>query len=122
MLFLLISCEGDDLALRMLGFMSQHFRVIVELLNDLTLKDREAGLGNWVLKQCPRQLGGAEIEIRLDRIKRVFAAEMGTTTETLSSTLAKFRDEKFLRVKGNTDVATRPRELQKLLQRNLGEL
>jgi CRP/FNR family transcriptional regulator len=69
-----------------------------------------------------RQLGAAEIEIKLDRIKRVLAAEMGTTTETLSSTLAKFRDEKFLRVKGNTDVATRPRELQKLLQRNLGEL
>ena len=88
----------------MLGFMSQHFRVIVELLDDLTLKDMEAGLD------------------KLDRIKRVLAAEMGTTSETLSSTLAKFRDEKFLRVKGNTDVVTRPRELQKLLQRNLGEL
>jgi hypothetical protein len=37
-------------------------------------------------------------------------------------TLAKVRDQKFLRVKGNTVVVTRPRELQKLLQRNLGEL
>ena len=54
--------------------------------------------------------------------KRVLATEMGTTSETLSRTLAKFRDQKLLRVKGNTVVVTRPLELQKLLQRNLGEL
>ena len=41
---------------------------------------------------------------------------------TLSRTLAKFRDQKFLRVKGNTVVVIRPHELKKLLQRNLGEL
>jgi CRP-like cAMP-binding protein len=45
-----------------------------------------------------------------------------TTSETLSRTLAKFRDQKFLHVKGNTVVLMRPRELQKLLQRNFGEL
>jgi CRP-like cAMP-binding protein len=47
---------------------------------------------------------------------------MGTTSETLSRTLAKFRDQKFLRVKGNTIDVMKPRELQKLLQRNMGEL
>jgi len=106
----------------MLGSMSQHLRVIVGLLDDLTLKDMETRLANWLLKQCPRQGSTAPVEIKLNRTKRVFAAEMGTTSETLSRTLAKFRDQKFLRVKGNTVVVTRPRELQKLLQRNLGEL
>jgi len=76
-LLLLISCEGDDIALRMLGFMSQHFRVIVELLDDLTLKDWKRAWTIGLLKQCPRQLGAAETEIKLDRIKRVFAAETG---------------------------------------------
>jgi CRP/FNR family transcriptional regulator, dissimilatory nitrate respiration regulator len=52
----------------------------------------------------------------------VLAAEMGTTSETVSRTLAKFRDQKLLRVKGNTVVVTRPRELQNLLQQHLGEL
>jgi CRP/FNR family transcriptional regulator, dissimilatory nitrate respiration regulator len=61
------------------------------------------------------------VEIKLDRTKRVLAAEMGTTSETLSRTLAKFRDQKFLRVKGKT-VGDEPHELKKLLQRNLGEL
>jgi CRP/FNR family transcriptional regulator len=60
--------------------------------------------------------------IQLDRTKRVLTAEMGTTSETLSRTLAKFRDRKLLRVKGNTITLTKPRELQHLLQSNLGEL
>ena len=102
--------------------MSQHLRVIVGLLDDLTLKDMETRLANWLLKQCPRPVGTAQVEIKLDRTKRMLAAEMGTTSETLSRTLAKFRDQKFLRVRGNTVVVTRPRELQNLLQRNLGEV
>src|SRR5262249_37733860 len=111
-----------DLALRMLGSMSQHLRMIVGLLDDLTLKDMETRLANWLLKQCPRPVGAAQVEIKLDRTKRVLAAEMGTTSETLSRTLAKFRDQKLLRVRSNTIVVTKPRELQKLLQRHLGEL
>jgi len=47
---------------------------------------------------------------------------MGITSETLSRALAKFRDQHFLRVTGNTITVTKPRELQKLLQRNLGEV
>jgi CRP/FNR family transcriptional regulator len=114
--------QRPDLALRMLASMSQHLRVIVGLLDDLTLKDMETRLANWLLKQCPRPVGAAPVEIKLDRTKRVLAAEMGTTSETLSRTLAKFRDQRLLRVKGNTVVVTRPRELQKLLQQHLGEL
>src|SRR5215475_2700622 len=62
-----------DLALRMLGSMSQHLRVIVGLLDDLTLKDMETRLANWLLKQCPRPVGAAQVEIKLDRTKRVLA-------------------------------------------------
>ncbi len=114
--------KRPELALRMLGSMSQHLRVIVGLLDDLTLKDMETRLANWILKRCPRPLPADSAIVQLDRTKRVLAAEMGITSETLSRTLAKFRDQKFLRVKGNTITVTKPRELQKLLQRNLGEL
>jgi CRP/FNR family transcriptional regulator len=111
-----------ELALRMLASMSQHLRVLVGLLDDLTLKDMETRLANWLLKKCGRAPGSAPVEIKLDRTKRVLAAEMGSTSETLSRTLAKFRDQRLLRVKGNTIVLTKPSELQKLLKRNLGEL
>ncbi len=109
-------------ALRMLGSMSQHLRVIVGLLDDLTLKDMETRLANWLLKQCPRPVGVAQVEIKLDRTKHVLAAEFGATSETLSRSLAKFRDRKLLRVKGNTLVVTRPAELQKLFREHLGEV
>ena len=109
-------------ALRMLGSMSQHLRVIVGLLDDLTLKDIETRLANWLLKQCPRPVSATQVEIKLDRTKRVLAAEFGATSETLSRTLAKFRDHKLLRVEGNTLVVTRPAELQKLFREHLGEV
>jgi CRP-like cAMP-binding protein len=114
--------KRPELALRMLGSMSQHLRVLVGLLDDLTLKDMETRLANWLLKRCSRPLGDRTVEIKLDRTKRVLAAEMGTTSETLSRTLAKFRDQNLLRVKGNTITLIKPGELRKLLQRNLGEL
>jgi len=111
-----------ELSLRMLGSMSQHLRVIVGLLDDLTLKDMETRVANWLLKRCPRPVGDREVEIKLDRTKRVLAAELGATSDTLSRTLAKFRDRKLLRVKGNTITVTRPGELQKLLRKHLGEI
>lgn len=89
-----------ELALRMLGSMSQHLRVLVGLLDDLTLKNMETRVANWLLKRCPRPLPNEPVEIQLDRTKRVLAAETGATSETLSRTLGKFRDEKLLRIKG----------------------
>jgi CRP-like cAMP-binding protein len=113
--------KRPDLALRMLGSISQHLRVIVGLLDDLTLKDMEARVANWLLKRCPRPIGDSEVEIKLDRTKRVLAAEFGATSETPSRTLAEFRDRKLLHVKGNTLTVRRPDQLQKLLRQHLGE-
>ena len=101
---------------------SQHLRVLVGLLDDLTLKDMETRFANWLLKHCPRPLPNEPVAVQLDRTKRVLAAEMGTTGETLSRTLAKFREQMLVQVKGNTITLTRPRALQQLLQKNLGEL
>lgn len=114
--------KRPELALRMLGSMSQHLRVIVVLLDDLTLKDMETRVANWLIKRCPQPLGNSPVVVRLDRTKRVLAAEMGATSETLSRTLGKFRDKKLLRVKGNAITVTQPIELARILQRHLGEL
>ncbi|HET9856878.1 MAG TPA: Crp/Fnr family transcriptional regulator [Chthoniobacterales bacterium] len=114
--------KRPELSIRMLGSMSQHLRVIIGLLDDLTLKDIETRLANWLLNQCPRPLNNGAFEMKLDRTKRVLAAEMGITSETLSRTLAKFRDQKLLRVSGKTIVITQPRKLDALLRKHLGEI
>jgi CRP/FNR family transcriptional regulator, dissimilatory nitrate respiration regulator len=120
--FVALLRKRPDLALRMLGSMSQHLRVIVGLLDDLTLKDMETRVANWLLKSVPRPVSDRPVEIMLDRTKRVLAAEMGATSETLSRTLAKFRDQQLLRVAGKRITLVQPRKLDLLLRRHLGEI
>jgi CRP-like cAMP-binding protein len=110
-----------ELALRMLGSMSSHLRVLVGQLEDLTLKDVETRLANWLVKRCPNLQSDQPVRIELMMAKRVLAAELGTVSETLSRTLAKFRGQKLLAVKGKTIVVLSPAKLNALLRRNLGE-
>lgn len=109
-----------ELALRMLGSMSSHLRVLVGQLEDLTLRDVETRLANWLVKRCPNPQSDQPVRIELSLTKRVLAAELGTVSETFSRTLAKFREQKLLAVKGKTFVILSPARLHGLLQRNLG--
>src|SRR5215472_10966558 len=110
-----------ELALRMLGSMSSHLRVLVGQLEDLTLKDVETRLANWLVKRCPDSQSEKPAVIELKMTKRVLAAELGTVSETFSRTLANFRERKLLSVKGKTITVLSPVGLNKLLRRNLGE-
>jgi CRP/FNR family transcriptional regulator len=110
-----------ELALRMLGSMSSHLRVLVGQLEDLTLKDVETRLANWLVKRCPAGAKEQPVNIELTMTKRVLAAELGTVSETFSRTLAKFREQKLLLVKGRVVTVLAPEKLRVLLRRNLGE-
>lgn len=107
-----------DLALRMLGSMSAHLRVLVGMLDDLTLKDVETRLLNWLVKHAHNAVGGV---ITLPGTKRVLAAELGTSSETLSRTLAALRDRKMIEVGARTITVLEPPLLLAQLRRNLGE-
>lgn len=99
--FLALISQRPDLGLRMLGSMSQHLRVLVSLVDDLTLKDVETRFLNWLLKRCGRDARGSAV-VELSSTKRVLAAELGTSSETLSRTFAKLREEGLLDVKGSS--------------------
>jgi CRP/FNR family transcriptional regulator len=62
------------------------------------------------------------VDIHLPMTKRVLAAELGTVSETFSRTLAKFREQKLIAVRGRTLTVLSPLRLNTLLRRNLGEL
>jgi CRP/FNR family transcriptional regulator len=109
-----------ELALRMLGSMSSHLRVLVGQLEDLTMKDVETRLANWLVKRCPDPQSAQPVRIELSGTKRVLAAELGTVSETFSRTLAKFREQKLVQVKGKTFTVLSPARLHALLQHNLG--
>jgi len=119
--FLALLKRQPELALRMLGSMSSHLRVLVVQLEDLTLKDVETRLANWLIKRCPNAQGTQPVRIELAMTKRVLAAELGTVSETFSRTLAKFRAQQLLTVKGKVVTIISPARLHALLRRNLGE-
>ena len=119
--FLALLRRQPELALRMLGSMSLHLRTLIAQLEDMTLKDVETRLANWLIKRCPNPESTQPVIIELKTTKRVLAAELGTVSETFSRTLAKFRQQKLVTVKGKTLSVLCPIKLRELLRRNLGE-
>lgn len=110
-----------ELALRMLGSMSTHLRVLVGQIEELTLRDVETRLANWLIKRCPEPHDEKPVHIELKTTKRVLAEELGTVSETFSRTLAKFREQGLVVVKGKSVTVRSPAGLKALLSRNLGE-
>jgi CRP/FNR family transcriptional regulator, dissimilatory nitrate respiration regulator len=110
-----------ELALRMLGSMSAHLRILVGQMEDLTLKDVETRLAHWLVKRCPDPASLRPSNIELTMTKRMLASELGTVSETFSRTLAKFREQGLLEVKGKTVSVLCPAKLAALLRKNLGE-
>jgi len=110
-----------ELALRMLAAMSTHLRVLVGQLEDLTLKDVETRLANWLVRRCGNPELDRPVRIELKTTKRMLAAELGTVSETFSRTLAKFREHNLVAVTGKTLTVISPPKLAGLLRRNLGE-
>jgi CRP/FNR family transcriptional regulator len=119
--FVALLRRRPELALRMLGAMSQHLRVLVGRLDDLTLKDVETRLANWLVKRCPSPAQDTPFAFDLPMTKRVLAAELGTVSETFSRTLAKFREQKLIAVRGRRVTLLSPLRLCALLRANLGE-
>lgn len=119
--FLALLRRQPELALRMLAAMSAHLRDLLRQLEDLTMKDVETRLANWLVKRCPRPEADQPVAIELKTTKRVLAAELGTVSETFSRTLAKFREQGLVAAKGKTLIVLAPARLRELLRRNLGE-
>jgi CRP/FNR family transcriptional regulator len=95
--------------------------VLIGQLEDLTMKDVETRLANWLLKRCPAPIGARAVTIELRMTKRVLAAELCTVSETFSRTLAKFRTQGLIEVRGRQITVLNPEAMRALLRRNLGE-
>ena len=114
--FLDLIKRQPELALRMLASMALHLRVLVGQLEDVTLKDVETRLANWLLKRCPNPNSSEPVSVELASTKRVLAAELGTVSETLSRTFAKFREQDLIKVAGKSVIVRNPSKLKELLQ------
>jgi CRP/FNR family transcriptional regulator len=119
--FVALLRKRPELALRMLASMSKHLREVVALLDDLTLKNAEARCIHWLLRQCPVPHDSAPFKIELEHPKRIVAAELNITSETLSRMLTVLRGKQLIRTSGKTIVVLNPLRLEAFMRKLLGE-
>ena len=118
--FLNLLRHQPDLGLGMLRSLSQHFDALLDLFDDLTLKDVRTRLANWLIHHCPDPESTEPHDIELTTSKRLLAAELGTVSETFSRTLAKLRAQKLLVVHGKTVTVLSPCKLTRFLRVDSG--
>lgn len=108
-----------ELAFRLLRSVSQQVRSLMALVDDLTLKDVKTRLAIWLIQHCPNPESHQPQRVQLDMPKCLLASELGVTSETLSRTLAKFRNHQLVRVEGRTVTLTSPGRLVAIVRSNL---
>lgn len=100
--FLQILRQRADITLRILASMSQHMRGLISSLENVTLKDSETRLMNWILRRCPHPLSHKPTDVAIGMTKTMLSGELGTRQETLSRSLAKLRESGLIAVRGRT--------------------
>lgn len=106
--FLDLGRRRPELLLGMLAVLSRRLRGLVELVDDLALKDVGARLARYLLDLSEEQAGAGEV--KLPTTKALLAGRLGTIPETLSRTLARMQGSGWIDVRGrmvalvNTDA------------------
>lgn len=85
-----------ELSLQMLGSMSLHLKHLVQTLQDYKGRQIEGRLVDWLLRHAPTGATWFDLPVT----KKNLAGQLGVTSETLSRTFARFRDEGLIRVEG----------------------
>jgi CRP/FNR family transcriptional regulator, dissimilatory nitrate respiration regulator len=94
--FRALICRKPELSLHMLASMSLHLKHLVQTLQDYKGRQIEGRLADWLIRHSPE--GAASFELPVT--KKNLAGQLGVTSETLSRTFARFRDEGLIRVEG----------------------
>ena len=103
--------QKPEVALCLLRSMNRHLCLLIELLDDLTLKDVKTRLAHWLLHRCPNPQSHRPCRFELATTKRVLAAELGAASETFSRAVAKFRAKNLLSIDGRTVTLPCPSKL-----------
>ena len=96
--FLTLLLHRPELGLRILASLSRQLQELEGVLEDRQSKDVETRLAEWLLRHIAD--GTSRMGVKLETTKSMVASEVGTSRETLSRTLAKFRKAGWLEVRG----------------------
>ena len=119
--FLELLQRRPELGLCILRAMARQLDSLMNLIADLSLKDTRTRVVAWLLNECHRHFGPCAVTpccIEIPVAKQVLAAELGTTSETFSRTLAKLRKLGLLEVDGRKLTLLNPAKLARLIKDN----
>jgi CRP/FNR family transcriptional regulator len=109
-----------DLTLKLLQAVEYHVLQLIGLIDDLTLKDVQTRLAKWLIEHCPSCDTETPQQIQLPMTKRLLASELGVTSETLSRTFNKFRQQRWLAIRGRTITVLSPSAMATWLNSKCG--
>lgn len=118
--FLELLRQHPELSLSLLRALSSQLNLLVGRLDELTLKDVPTRLADWLLRRCRNPESGEPQTVQVPETKRLLASELGTSSETLSRTLAKLRDQHLVSVDGRAVTLLCPHRLAQLIRGNVG--
>jgi CRP-like cAMP-binding protein len=95
--FLSLAANHPQVLLSMLAILSRRLRGLVELVDDLSLKEVSARLARYLLDLSAEK---ESTSFKLDTDKRTLASRLGTIAETLSRTFHRLQDQGLISVKG----------------------
>lgn len=98
--FVALIRRNPDLALGMLGVLSERLRRFAGLVEDLSLKEVPGRLAAHLLFLCDRQANPEQV--RLDVSKAQLASVLGTIPETLSRILGRMKGAGLIALEGPT--------------------
>ena len=114
--FLNLLTVSPRLARNMMATMSRLLYHLTRQLEDLSLKEVSARLAQYLLERSRESHGRVEagLSFELPVTKTHLAAYLGTISETLSRTLARFKALKVIQVEKNRITITEPELLEKI--------
>ena len=99
--FLDLLLHKPKLSLQMLASMSLHLKHLVQTIQDIKGRQIEYRLADWVFKHAPNPEPGRPVAFNLPVSKKILAGQLGVTSETLSRTFGKFRNEGLIHLEGS---------------------
>ena len=93
--------------------------MLVTQIEDLTAKNVDCRLADWLLKRCPDLQSDQPVTVELTTTKKVLAAELGTISETLSRSFGHLRDRGAIKVQGKCVTVISPLRLGEALHNRM---
>ena len=112
--FVALLGENPELAVNLIGRLSELLRLMTRLVEGLSLSDVTTRLARFICSHRVEATGEMPPEIMLSVKKTVLAAQLGTIPETLSRSFARLVKDGLIRVTGPTITIIDPERLQEL--------